>query len=137
MDSISFPVVVPAFERLKRNGVWLHSLAGALLLTHAFSHFRAESAHTLYFWCLLFISLDIFLLVIAGRDLLQQLPRINLFFRSVEIVFFFCIYHLNLFAVETQYTGIAYLPAAFGIERCCFQYQLYQFFSICLCFAVF
>lgn len=30
-------------------------------------------------------------MVIAGRDLLRQLPKVNLFFRSVEIVFFFCI----------------------------------------------
>ena len=91
MDSISLPVVSPAFERLKRNGVWLHSLAATLLLTHAVSHFRSENTHTLYFWCLLFISLDIFLLVIAGRDLLGQIPRVNLFFRCIEIVFFFCI----------------------------------------------
>jgi hypothetical protein len=91
MDSISLPVVAPAFEKLKRSGVWLHSLAGILLLAHAISHFRSENAHTLYFWCLLFISLDIFLLVIAGHDLLRQLPRLNLFFRSIEIIFFFCI----------------------------------------------
>src|ERR1700754_2996094 len=91
MDSISLPVVAPAFERLKRNGVWLHTLAGVLLLAHAVSHFRSETSHTLYFWCLLIISLDIFLLVIAGRDTLRQAPRINRFFRFVEILFFFCI----------------------------------------------
>lgn len=91
MDSISLPVVDPSFERLKRNGVWLHSLAATLLLAHAISHFRGENTHTLYFWCLLFISLDIFLLVLAGRDILLDLPRMNLFFRLVEIIFFFCI----------------------------------------------
>jgi hypothetical protein len=91
MDSISLPVVAPSFERLKRNGVRLHSLAAILLLAHAVSHFRSENAHTLYFWCLLFISFDILLLVIAGRDLLRQLPRLNLFFRFIEVLFFFCI----------------------------------------------
>lgn len=89
MDSISLPVVAPAFERLKRNGTWLHLTAGMLILTHALSHFRGEESHTLYFWCQLIISLDIFLLVLAGKESLQQFPKVNLFFRLVEVVFFF------------------------------------------------
>src|ERR1700742_1908837 len=88
MDSISLPVVAPKLDRLKRSGSWLHLLAGALILTHAFSHFRGETTHTLYFWCMLFISLDIFLLVLVGRDILQQAPRLNLLFRIIEITFF-------------------------------------------------
>ena len=88
MDSISLPVVAPSFERLKRSGAWLHITAGLLILTHAISHFRHEETHTLYFWCQLIISLDIFLLVLAGKDVLRQMPRVNLFFRLVEIVFF-------------------------------------------------
>ena len=88
MDSISLPVVAPAFERLKRSGTWLHLIAGVLILTHAVSHFRGEESHTLYFWCQLIISLDIFLLVLAGKDILRQLPKVNLFFRLVEIIFF-------------------------------------------------
>jgi hypothetical protein len=88
MDSISLPVVHPAFERLKRSGTSLHALAGLLILTHAVSHFRQEESPTVYFWCLLLISLDIFLLILAGRDILRQLPKVNLFFRLVEIVFF-------------------------------------------------
>jgi hypothetical protein len=113
MDSISLPVVAPAFERLKRNGVLLHSLAGVLLLAHAISHFRGETTHTLYFWCLLIISLDIFLLVIAGRDLLQQAPRVNLFFRFIEMVFFFGIGVLMI--VEGyEITGIVHLLLCIG-----------------------
>jgi len=88
MDSISLPVVAPSFERLKRSGTWLHLAAGALILTHAIGHFRSEESHTLYFWCQLIISLDIFVLVLAGKDILRQLPRVNLFFRLVEIIFF-------------------------------------------------
>ena len=88
MDSISLPVIAPRLDRLKRSGSWLHLLAGALILAHAISHFRGETTHTLYFWCLLLISLDIFVLVIFGRGMLAQLPRLNLFFRSIEIVFF-------------------------------------------------
>ena len=113
MDSISLPVVSPAFERLKKNGAMMHVLAGVLLLAHAMSHFRGETTHTLYFWCLLFISLDIFLLVIAGRDLLQQLPRLNLFFRMIEIVFFFGIGVLMI--VEgNELTGIVHLLLCIG-----------------------
>jgi hypothetical protein len=88
MDTISLPVIHPTFERLKRNGTGLHILAGLLILTHALSHFRHEESPSVYFWCQLLISLDIFLLVLAGRDVLRQLPRVNLFFRIVEIIFF-------------------------------------------------
>jgi hypothetical protein len=88
MDSISLPVVHPAFERLKRSGTGLHVLAALLILTHALSHFRHEESPTVYFWCQLLISMDILLLVLAGRDILRQLPKVNLFFRIVEIVFF-------------------------------------------------
>jgi hypothetical protein len=88
MDSISLPVVHPAFEKLKRSGSWLHVAAGLLILTHAISHFHQRESATVYFWCQVIISLDIFILVVAGRELLRQLPRVNLFFRVVEIVFF-------------------------------------------------
>ena len=88
MDSISLPVVAPAFERLKHSSTWLHLIAGALILTHAVSHFRGEESHSLYFWCQLIISLDIFLLVLAGKDILRQMPKVNLFFRLVEVIFF-------------------------------------------------
>jgi len=113
MDSISLPVVAPAFERLKKNGARLHTLAAILLLAHAISHFRGESTHTLYFWCLLFISLDIFLLVLAGREVLQQLPKLNLFFRLVEILFFFGIGVLMI--VEGfEITGIVHFLLCIG-----------------------
>lgn len=112
MDSISLPVVSPAFERLKRSGTWLHLAAGALILTHAISHFRSEESHTLYFWCLLIISLDIFLLVLAGRDILRQMPKVNLFFRLVEIIFFFCI---GVLMFLQDHLAIAIVHAALSI----------------------
>jgi hypothetical protein len=108
MDSISLPVVHPAFERLKRSGSGLHLLAGLLILTHAISHSRSEESPTLYFWCQLIISIDIFILVLAGRDILRQLPRVNLFFRVVEIVFFFGIGILML-VHGNRLTGIVHL----------------------------
>lgn len=88
MDSISLPVVHPAFEKLKQSGTWLHFTAGLLILTHALSHFHSQESKAVYFWCQLIISLDIFILVLAGRDLLRQLPNVNLFFRMVEVLFF-------------------------------------------------
>jgi hypothetical protein len=91
MDSISLPVVHPAFEKLKRSGSWLHVVAALMILTHAMSHFQRHESPTLYFWCQLIISLDILILVGAGRELLRQLPRVNLFFRVVEIIFFLLI----------------------------------------------
>jgi hypothetical protein len=108
MDSISLPVVHPAFERLKRSGGWLHAVAGVLILTHAISHFRSEESPTLYFWCLLLMSLDIFILVLAGRDVLRQLPRINLLFRMAEIIFFLGI---GIFMLVQRYrwTGLVHL----------------------------
>lgn len=135
MNSISLPVVAPSFERLKRNGVFLHVLAGILLLAHAISHFRGEATHTLYFWCLLFISLDIFLLVIAGRDVLQQLPKLNLFFRLVEILFFFGIGVLMI--VEgNEVTGIVHFLLSIGYgylfycERALRKTEMLSFFHI-------
>ena len=108
MDSISLPVVHPAFERLKRSGTRLHVLAALLILTHAVSHFRHEESPTVYFWCQLLISMDIFLLVLAGRDILRQLPGVNLFFRIVEIVFFLGIGALMLIQ-GSLWTGFIHL----------------------------
>ena len=88
MDSISLPVVAPRFDKLKRTSGWLHLLAGALILAHAVSHFRSEETHNLYFWCQLLISLDIFLLVLVGRNILAEMPRLNLLFRLIEGIFF-------------------------------------------------
>jgi len=108
MDSISFPVVHPAFERLKRSSTWLHLLAGCLILIHAMSHFRGKELSSLYFWCQLLISLDIFILVLAGRDILRQLPRVNLLFRLVEIIFFLGIGTLMLIKGD-RWPGIFHL----------------------------
>jgi hypothetical protein len=120
MDSISLPVIAPRLDRLKRSGSWLHLLAGALILAHAISHFRGETTHTLYFWCLLLISLDIFLLVLVGRDLLAQLPRVNLVFRAIEIVFFLGIGALML-AQRHPLTGLFHflLSIAYGYLLYC------------------
>lgn len=108
MDSISLPVIHPAFERLKRSGAGLHVLAGVLILAHALSHLYHKESPTVYFWCQLLISLDLFVLVLAGRDILRQVPRVNLFFRIVEIIFFLVIGLLMLME-GNSWTGCFHL----------------------------
>lgn len=98
MDSISFSVVHPAFEKLKKSGNWLHAVAGLFIITHALSHVHQAETPTIYFWCQLIISLDIFILVLAGRDALREMPNVNLFFRGVEIIFFLVIGLLMIFS---------------------------------------
>ncbi|HEY4205741.1 MAG TPA: hypothetical protein VGM31_02970 [Puia sp.] len=112
MDSISLPVVHPTFEKLKRSSRWLHATAGIFILTHALSHFHRQEMPTIYFWCQLLISLDIFILVLAGRELLL-LPRVNLFFRLVEIIFFLGIGLIMLLAGNWT-AGVIHLALSTG-----------------------
>ena len=88
MNSLSLPVVHPAFQNLKRSGRLLHLVAAGLILAHAISHFRKPDTDPLYSGCLVFIALDIIILVLAFRNVLKDLPKVNLFFRSIEILFF-------------------------------------------------
>jgi hypothetical protein len=88
MDSLSLPVVHPAFQRLKHSGRLLHLAAGGLILAHAFSHFNEPHPSPVYLGCLLRRALDIFILVLAGRNILIDMPKVNLFFRLTEILFF-------------------------------------------------
>ncbi len=88
MNSLYLPVIDPVFEKLKRSGGWLHFTAGLLILTHAVSHAHERGLSPVYFWCQMIIALDIFILVFAGRNILAALPKINMFFRIVEALFF-------------------------------------------------
>lgn len=88
MNSLSLPVVDPSFQKLKQSGRILHGIAGCLILAHAISHFKEPHSSPLYLGCLLLITLDIFILVLAGKNILLNMPRVNLFFRVVEILFF-------------------------------------------------
>ena len=88
MNSLALPVVHPAFQKLKRSGRILHLAAGALILVHAISHFQEPHTSPIYLGCLFLIAVDIFILVLAVKNLIVDMPRVNLFFRLVEIVFF-------------------------------------------------
>lgn len=88
MNSLSLPVVHPSFQKLKHAGRLLHLAAGGFILVHAISHFNQPHSSPLYLGCLLLMALDIFILVFAGKNILIDMPRVNLFFRLTEILFF-------------------------------------------------
>lgn len=88
MNALSLPIVHPAFENLKRSGRLLHLTAGCLILVHAIAHFKQPQSSPVYTGCLVLIALDIFILVAAGKNILLALPRVNLFFRLIECLFF-------------------------------------------------
>jgi hypothetical protein len=88
MNSISFPVVHPAFQKLKRSGRFLHLAAGILILIHALTHSHQPHSSPVYIGCLVFMALDIFILVMAGNNIAADMPTVNLFFRVVEVLFF-------------------------------------------------
>jgi hypothetical protein len=66
----------------------MHLLAGTLIAAHAISHLNQPGFNWIYSGCLLLMALDIFILVFAGRTILLEFPRVNLFFRFTEIIFF-------------------------------------------------
>jgi hypothetical protein len=120
MNSLAFPVVHPAFRKLKRSGRYLHIAAGALILVHAISHIREPHSSPLYLGCLVFMALDIFILAFAGNNIVSDLPVVNLFFRLVEIVFFLGI-GLNLctHGAWVMGTGHLLMSAAYSyLFRC-------------------
>lgn len=88
MDGISLPVIHPQFENLRRKGRLLHLVAAILIVVHAVSHFNQPGVSFVYFACLLLIALDIFILVLATRSSLSSMPKLNLFFRIIECIFF-------------------------------------------------
>jgi hypothetical protein len=88
MDSLSLPVTHPSFQRLKQSGRLLHLTAGGLILAHALSHFREPHPSPVYLGCLLLMAVDIFILVFAGKNILSDMPKMNLFFRLIEVLFF-------------------------------------------------
>jgi hypothetical protein len=108
MDSLTLHIIHPAFEKLKRFGSGLHLLAALIILLHALSHAHQQESRPVYFWCQLIIALDIFILVFAGRGLLEHSSRINLFFRSVEIIFFLGIGTVMLMSGKWQ-TGFSHI----------------------------
>lgn len=105
MNQIPLPVVHPGFQHLRRNGKLLHAMAALLILFHALQHFREPNNSLLYSGCLVLIAIDILILVFTLRNLVYEWPRINLFFRLLECLFFLGIGTQALID-HLYYTGI-------------------------------
>lgn len=88
MNSLALPIVHPAFQNLRRSGRLLHLTAAGLILAHAISHFINNDSASVYFWCQVLVAADIIILVFAGRQFLDDMPKVNLFFRIIEVLFF-------------------------------------------------
>ncbi|HEX6181139.1 MAG TPA: hypothetical protein VFZ47_07805 [Chitinophagaceae bacterium] len=88
MNSLTIPVFHPAFDKLKRSGRLLHFTAAIVIISHAISHINQPNSSQVYFWCQVVLAIDICLLVFLGRNILATLPKVNLFFRFVEFLFF-------------------------------------------------
>jgi len=88
MNSLTIPIHDPAFENLKKSGRLLHLLAALLIAVNAFTHLREPGGSSIFFWTQVIVAADIFVLVMAGSQLLREAPRFNLFFRFIEGLFF-------------------------------------------------
>ncbi|MDX1938442.1 MAG: hypothetical protein SFU21_15080 [Flavihumibacter sp.] len=117
MNAVSLTIIHPAFENLKRTGRLLHLLAGMAILANAFSLYRNPTINPVYFWCQLIVAIDIVLLVFLTRNLVEELPKINLAFRLTEtltllaaaIIFFSEERHLMSAALLLASMAFAYL----------------------------
>jgi hypothetical protein len=88
MNALAITIVHPAYENLKRMGRFLHFIAGLLILFNAIHQLQQPKLNHLYFWCQLFIGVDILIVVFTNRNLVQELPRMNTIFRFIECVIF-------------------------------------------------
>lgn len=88
MNALAIPIVHPAYENLKRIGRFLHFIAGLLILLNAIQELKQPHVNQLYFWCQLIIGLDILIMVFTSRNLVQELPKVNMVFRFIECIIF-------------------------------------------------
>jgi len=88
MNALAISIVHPAYENLKRTGRFLHFIAGLLILFNAIHQLLQPKLNHLYFWCQLFIAIDILIVVFTNRNLVQDLPKMNTVFRFIECIIF-------------------------------------------------
>ena len=113
MNPVSLPIVHPAFRTLKRNGRVLHLAAAGLILTHAITHFGNSDPNPVYLTCLFLIALDILILVFAVKNLLTDMPRVNLFFRFIEFIFFLGI-GIEMMVRSNWVVGVIHIVLSFA-----------------------
>lgn len=117
MNSLSLPIVHPAFENLKKNTLLLHLFAAVIIFANAIHEYKVHDTGPIYFWGQVIIGADIFLLALFGRSFLTDTPRYNLLFRFIEMVLFFSftwmyILQLHIFMAIVMFgitVGYAYL----------------------------
>jgi len=112
MNSLTIPVFHPAFDKLKRSGRLLHFTAAIVIISHAISHVNQPNSNQVYFWCQVVLAIDIVLLVFLGRNILATLPKVNLFFRFVEFLFFLFVGTLLLLK-SSWISGLFHLAISF------------------------
>ncbi|HTL10675.1 MAG TPA: hypothetical protein VL307_20515 [Chitinophagaceae bacterium] len=88
MNGLAISIVHPAFENLKRMGRFFHFIAGLLVLVNAIHQLQQPVLNHLYFWCQLFVGLDILVVVFTNRQLAVELPTMNMVFRFIECIIF-------------------------------------------------
>ena len=115
MNSLQLQVVHPVFRLLNNSCRLLHLTAASLLLIHALSHAAGSSAHAVYVWCQVIVAADIILLVFAGRQVLSEYPKVNLFFRGVEFLFFLGIALSAMFTENWLSAVMHFLLASFYV----------------------
>lgn len=108
MNGINLPVIHPAFQNLRNNRKILHFVAAMIILVHAISHISRPGSNNIYFICLLLIALDIFLLVFVNSQALNSIPKLNLFFRGIECLFFLGI-SVEMFSRMQWFIGTVHL----------------------------
>jgi hypothetical protein len=89
MNALAISIIHPAYENLKRMGRNLHFIAGILILFNASHQLQQPTLNHLYFWCQLIIGIDVLIVVVTNRNLVQELPRMNTIFRFIECIIFF------------------------------------------------
>jgi hypothetical protein len=88
MNALAIPIVHPSYENLKRKGRFLHLIAGILILLNSIHELQTVTGNQLYFWCELFIGIDILIMVFTSPNLALDLPGINTVFRLIECLLF-------------------------------------------------
>jgi hypothetical protein len=88
MSPIAVSIIHPDFQQVKKAGRPLHLLAVLIIVVNALMYIQQPEANRFYFWSQLIVAADILILIVAGKDLLNDSPKFNLFFRLAEVIVF-------------------------------------------------
>ncbi len=83
----SLRIVHPAFELLKRSASFLHFIAASLIILNAVHQLQQLHSNQVLCYSQIFIGADIMILIFFAGAAVAEAPRLNLFFRFVEVIF--------------------------------------------------